>query len=46
MKKMVLFMEPFLFLPVFIVGPLSFVSTGVYYENIIYIIINTDFFFF
>ncbi len=39
-------MEPFLFLPVFIVYPLSFVATGVYYENILSIIIYTDFFFF
>ena len=45
MKNMVLFMEPFLFLPVIIVDLLNFVTTGVYYEIIINIII-TGFFFF
>ena len=39
-------MELFLFLPIITVDTLIFVTTGVYYENIIYIIINTDFFFF
>jgi|GEM_PF-2057717 len=46
MKNMVLFMEPFLFLPVIIVDLLNFVTTGVYYEIIIINIINTGFFFF
>jgi hypothetical protein len=36
----------FLFLPIITVDTLIFVTTGVYYENIIIIIINTGFFFF
>ena len=42
----VLFLEPFFHLSVFIVILLSLITKGVYYEKIIPVIINIDFYFF